>query len=103
MILQKESEIAKERAQIMEKTSDGFEIAEQDLLIRGPGEIFGTRQHGLPELNVSDVLRHKDVLEKAREASKLILEKDPALKSEENGELVRRIEKLFNGRIRLEL
>ncbi len=48
------------------ESNDGFEIAEADLRLRGPGELFGTRQHGLPEMHISDLVRHGDVLEKKR-------------------------------------
>lgn len=51
-------------------------IAEEDLKLRGPGEIFGTRQHGLPELNISDLVRNADILEQVRAAAKTIIEQD---------------------------
>ena len=47
-------------------TEDGFVIAEEDLKLRGPGEIFGTRQHGLPELNITDLVKNADMLEKVK-------------------------------------
>ena len=59
-------DIAKERMKIMTKTSDGFAIAEADLRLRGPGEFWGTRQHGLPELRCANLFRDSDLIEQAR-------------------------------------
>lgn len=64
-----DGEIAKERLSAMQKTSDGFKIAELDLTLRGPGDFFGTRQHGLPELKIGDIVRDSELLAKAREAA----------------------------------
>jgi len=64
-----EGEIAKERLSAMQKTGDGFKIAELDLNLRGPGDFFGTRQHGLPELKIGDIVRDSELLAKAREAA----------------------------------
>jgi len=60
------SEEAKRRLKAMESTGDGFKIAEEDLAIRGPGDLFGTRQSGIPELQVANIVRDIGVLEKAR-------------------------------------
>ncbi len=103
LISQSESEVAKERNGIMCRTNDGFEIAEADLKLRGPGEIFGTRQHGLPELHISDLVRHGDVLEKAKDAAKEILSEDPELESAAYATLKKRIKKMFGEEIKLEL
>ena len=103
LILNKDTEIAAKRVKIMCETTDGFRISEEDLELRGPGEIFGTRQHGLPELHISDIVRHKDVLEKAGNAARDILDADPWLRAPEHSELRRRVEKLFGGEIRLDL
>ncbi len=97
------SDVSKERVKIMCETTDGFRIAEEDLNLRGPGEIFGTRQHGLPELHLSDIVRHKDVLEKAKDAAASVLEKDPGLTDDEDRELRRRVQKMFGEDIKLEL
>lgn len=103
LISGKDSEIASERNRIMEETSDGFEIAEADLRLRGPGEIFGTRQHGLPEMHISDLVRHADVLEKAKNAARKITEDDPALSEPSQQQLKRRVQKMFGEDIKLEL
>lgn len=97
------SEVARERNQILCQTTDGFEIAEADLRLRGPGEIFGTRQHGLPEMQFSDLIRHGDVLEKARVAAGEIIARDPKLTEKENAALKKRIKKMFGEDVRMEL
>lgn len=98
-----DSDVAKERNLIMCNTTDGFEIAEEDLRLRGPGEIFGTRQHGLPELHIADLVRHGDVLEKAKQAAKIIIDKDPNLTNPDFTKLKMRIKKMFGDEIKLEL
>jgi ATP-dependent DNA helicase RecG len=70
---------ARARLSTMERTADGFLIAEEDLKIRGPGEFFGTRQHGLPELKAADLLRDRDLLEEARGDALALVAEDPAL------------------------
>lgn len=103
LISGKDSEIASERNRIIEETSDGFEISEADLRLRGPGEIFGTRQHGLPEMHISDLVRHADVLEKAKNAARKITEADPALSAPAQKQLKQRVQKMFGEDIKLEL
>ncbi len=73
------NEVAKQRIETMVKTQDGFRIADMDLQLRGPGEFFGTKQSGLPELRVASILRDREVLETARsEAGAYIKDaKDP--------------------------
>ncbi len=61
----------------MEESSDGFVIAEADLRIRGPGEIFGTRQAGLPRLRYADLVRDAELLRLARKEAFALLERDP--------------------------
>lgn len=87
--------ISKERINIMVSTCDGFIIAEKDLELRGPGEFFGLRQHGIPDLKLADLIRHIKILHAAREEAKGILEKDPKLLSSEMVEIKRKIIKLF--------
>jgi ATP-dependent DNA helicase RecG len=72
---------AGERLTVMEETGDGFVVAEADLRIRGPGEIFGTRQAGLPRLRYADLVRDADLLREARADAFSLLERDPKLLS----------------------
>lgn len=89
------SDIAVKRGEIMEASSDGFFIAEEDLKLRGPGEIFGMRQHGMPDLNIADLAKHIKVMEHAKVEARKVIEKDPYLINEENQVLRRRVIKLF--------
>lgn len=97
LITEGKTEVSKQRAKIMEETNDGFVIAEKDLQLRGPGEIFGMRQHGVPELRIADPVRHVKVLEKVKEETKQILEEDPTLKLKKNELLKKKIRYLFRG------
>ena len=76
-----QSEYSMERLKVMEKYSDGFKIAEEDLKLRGPGDFFGVRQHGLPEMNLSDLFRDHDLLTEAAAAADEILAADPKLEA----------------------
>ena len=96
-------EIAEKRNNIMVSTTDGFVIAEEDLKLRGPGEIFGTRQHGIPELNIADLVKNVDVLDKVRGLAEDIIDKDPKLGEPENLELKERIKRMFGDNISLKL
>jgi ATP-dependent DNA helicase RecG len=70
---------ARRRIDAMVETNDGFRIAQVDLELRGPGEFFGTRQHGMPDLRVADPIQDLALLERARQVASQILERDPAL------------------------
>jgi ATP-dependent DNA helicase RecG len=70
---------AKERVKIMCETTDGFRIAEKDMELRGPGDIAGTRQSGLLDFKLSDIVRDRDILQVAVRAARDLLEKDPEL------------------------
>jgi ATP-dependent DNA helicase RecG len=70
---------ARDRLRAIERTQDGFEIAREDLRIRGPGEMLGTRQSGLAVLDVADLYRDEAILEEAREDAFAVIEGDPAL------------------------
>ena len=69
----------RKRIAAMTETNDGFRIAEVDLSVRGPGDFFGTRQSGLPEFRVADLLRDAAVLEEARADAVAIVQRDPRL------------------------
>ena len=83
------------RLSIMTKTGDGFKIAEEDLRLRGPGDFFGARQHGLPEMHVADLGADVNVLQKAQQEAALLLAQDPSLDRPEHAALRERVERLL--------
>ncbi|MDA8212105.1 MAG: ATP-dependent DNA helicase RecG [Clostridia bacterium] len=87
------------RMRIMEKSTDGFVIAEEDLKLRGPGEFFGTRQSGLPNLKVADILRDARVLEVARDEAFRLAAADPNLDSAQHKALAGQVRRKFQGRL----
>ncbi len=87
-------ETAKSRLNIMRETEDGFKIAEEDLRLRGAGEVLGTRQSGLPAFRLADLEAHADLLPAVHDDVKLLLERDPLLKSP-RGEALRALLYLF--------
>lgn len=95
---EKVGEDARRRIEALTATGDGFKIAEIDLEIRGPGEIFGTRQHGLPELRVAR-LTDSNLVSLARHLAFEMIEDDPGLKSEENSRIKAVLKRRMGGRI----
>ena len=89
------SEETKRRLKVMTKTNDGFEISREDLALRGPGDFFGQRQHGLPALKIADLSCDMALLDEAQQAAKGWMAQDPALEKPESGALRERIETLF--------
>jgi ATP-dependent DNA helicase RecG len=89
------SDVAQERAEIMKSTNDGFLIAEKDLELRGPGEFFGMRQHGVPELKLADLVKHIKILNTVREESERILVEDERLEGKDYVKLKEKIDKMF--------
>lgn len=92
---EKLGETSRKRLQILRETDDGFKIAEEDLILRGSGDIVGTKQSGLPEYKFALLPEHKDLLFAARDYVKIILNKDPGLSSE-TGKNLRILLKLFD-------
>ena len=81
LISDNRNEETRQRLKVMTKTTDGFQIAEEDLRLRGPGDFFGARQHGLPGLKVADLGCDTQLLQEARQAAEQLLAQDPALTS----------------------
>jgi ATP-dependent DNA helicase RecG len=92
---------ASDRLQAMERSSDGFVIAEKDLELRGPGEFLGTRQSGMPELAVANLARDADLIGVAQVEARAIVDGDPRLEREEHRTLVRALEERWEGRLAL--
>jgi ATP-dependent DNA helicase RecG len=80
-------ETAKARLAIMRETEDGFRIAEEDLRLRGAGELLGTRQSGLPDMRLADLSAHTELLQAARDDARLVIDRDPDLQSERGAAL----------------
>lgn len=98
-----DSELANARMDVMTGSMSGFDIAEEDLKLRGPGEIFGTRQHGLPQLKISDLLRHRDVLEAAMNSARELIERDSKLEKPESVMVKQKVKKMFGSDISIDL
>ncbi len=96
-----QTEEAQRRIQVMCETTDGFRIAEEDLRLRGPGEFFGTRQHGVPELVLGNVVEDYDLLRLARNEAFAWITEDPALARPESKPIRRALVKRFKDTIRL--
>jgi len=79
----------------MKATNDGFKIAEEDLKLRGPGDFFGSRQHGLPEMRIANFATDMLVLNQAQHAAEELLRTDPELSSPENRQLAEQIKRIF--------
>ena len=93
LVSDNDSEEVRSRLKIMCRTNDGFRISEEDLRLRGPGDFFGSRQHGLPEMHVADLGADVNVLQKAQDEARRLLEQDPELSG--HAALRERVEALF--------
>ena len=92
---------ARQRLQTMEKTTDGFRIAEADLELRGPGEFLGTRQSGLPDFTVAVLARDQTILSEAREEAFALVNEDPDLRKPENVAVREQLLHRWRGRLSL--
>ena len=95
-VLYMQSETARDRLAVMKRESDGFVIAEEDLRLRGPGDFFGSRQHGLPEFKIADLSEDMSALHDSREAAEAIRREDPALSRPEHAALRAAVGELLN-------
>ncbi len=86
---------AMERLHTLASTTDGFKISEEDLKARGPGDFFGNRQHGLPQMKLADLAGDMRLLSEAQEAARSLLEEDPRLSRPENRPVWERVRQLF--------
>ena len=92
------TKVAKERMKTMTESEDGFVISEKDLKLRGPGEFFGIRQHGLPELKIADLYKDMAILKEAQSAASELLKKDRFLEAEEHQLLREHIDGYLEGK-----
>jgi ATP-dependent DNA helicase RecG len=92
------AKIAEERMKIMQKTNDGFIISEKDLELRGPGEFFGTRQHGIPDLKIANLFKDIEILKLAQEAAIELLKNDRYLSKDENLRLKHKVLEKFENK-----
>ena len=95
------SEVIRQRMKVMQETNDGFIISEKDLELRGSGEFFGTKQHGLPEFKIANLYEDMPMLKETQELAVKIINDDPMLKKEENILLNKMVEKKFKNRIEI--
>lgn len=93
---QGKNEISRKRMKIMCESNDGFYISEEDLKLRGPGDFFGTRQHGLPEMRIANLFNDRDVLKDAQNCAEEILKKDKNLELSEHQGIKEKITELTN-------
>ena len=96
LISNTDNDKTKQRLDTLCKTNDGFKIADADLAIRGPGDFFGSRQHGLPKLRIADLLDDMVTLRKAQQAAREVIAKDEGLSLPENASLKKAVERLFS-------
>ena len=95
LVSDNDSEDVRARLSIMTKTNDGFKISEEDLRLRGPGDFFGSRQHGLPEMHVADLGADMDVMQRAQSEAQLLLASDPELALPEHAALRQSVERML--------
>ena len=95
------SEVIRERMKVMQETNDGFIISEKDLELRGSGEFFGTKQHGLPEFKIANLFQDMPILKMVQSTAIRILQNDPKLEKRENEQLRKIVKEKFEDKIEL--
>ena len=95
------SSVVRERMKIMQETNNGFVIAEKDLELRGSGEFFGTKQHGIPEFKIANLFTDMTILQLVQGLANKIIAEDPQLKLEKNKELKIMVDKKFGDRLEI--
>lgn len=95
------SEVIRKRMKVMTQTNDGFIISEKDLELRGSGEFFGTKQHGLPEFKIANLFQDMNILKMVQSVAIKILQDDPTLKEEKNIQLHKIVKEKFGDRIEI--
>lgn len=96
LVSDSKTKVAKERLSIMCKSNDGFVISEKDLHLRGPGDFFGTRQHGLPEMKIANLYKDINILKSVQASAIDLYKSDENLEKKENLLLKKRIEELYS-------
>ena len=96
LVTDSKTKLAKERMSIMCKSNDGFVISEKDLHLRGPGDFFGTRQHGLPEMKIANLYKDINILKDVQSVAIDLYKSDENLEKKENLLLKKRIEELYS-------
>ena len=99
MISDAQNEETERRLKILASTTDGFKIADEDLKLRGPGDFFGSRQHGLPELKIANMMTDGEAIRETHAAAENLLKKNPALEGEAYRLLRNAVNRLFSGGI----
>jgi len=102
LISDTENENSKHRLSVLTETNDGFKIADEDLKMRGPGDFFGSRQHGLPNLKIANFYSDMAVLKKTGKIAEKIIKKDPRLENAENALLKEAVDSMFSENIGLQ-
>jgi len=95
------TELAQRRLKAIEETIDGFQIAEEDLALRGPGEFLGTKQHGLPEIRFGDIIKDFDIMQIARKEAFLLMREDPGLSEDRHGYLKKELIDRYRDKLEL--
>lgn len=95
------SQVVKQRMKVMTETNDGFAISEKDLELRGSGEFFGTKQHGIPEFKIANLFEDMSILKIVQELAIRIIKEDPKLEKEENQLLKQMVKEKFQNRLEL--